>query len=380
MKTLHITPAFYPATHWGGPISSLYGLCNGLAGMPGINLKVLTTDTSGPKRSDTVKVDNFPTLFPGPYQVFFCRRWWGASFSPGMLCRMWSMIRWADIVHLTAVYSPPTIPALFICRLLRKPVIWSPRGSLQRWQNSTRPRLKKIWELICNALVSRRRCVLHVTSREEGSDSAARIPNASLIVIPNGVDIPELLPSRVWLPEGKLRLLYLGRLHPIKGLENLLHAMKQVQNTCILTICGRGDDAYAETLQNLIDGLEIGGCVRLEGHVGSYAKQEAFRKADVCVLPSHSENFGMVVAESLAHGVPVIASKGTPWKDIEKHGCGLWVDNSPPQLAHAIEQMTSFPLGAMGSRGRNWMKESYCWEKSAIAMFHAYGRLASADL
>lgn len=377
MKVLYVTPAFYPATYWGGPIYSVYGLCNALAKTQNISLRVLTTDSAGPRPSDRVKVSGFPMLYKSGYEVYFCSRWWAASVSPSMILRLWSMIRSADVVHLTAVYSPPTIPTLLICRVLSKAVVWSPRGSLQRWERATRPLVKKVYEWICNALVSRG-CILHVTSTEEAINSSPRIPKAKVVVISNGVDIPEALPGRSWLPDGKLRLLYIGRLHPIKGIENLFQAIKQLNDeSVLLTVCGDGDSAYSRSLKTLIIRLGLDDRVTFNGHVDGLKKEQAFMLADVCVVPSFTENFGMVVAEALAHGVPVIASKGTPWKDIEKHGCGLWTENSPDQFAQAIRQMKTAPLCVMGARGRNWMKDSYSWDKFASEMFLAYRHVAS---
>jgi glycosyltransferase involved in cell wall biosynthesis len=83
----------------------------------------------------------------------------------------------------------------------------------------------------------------------------------------------------------------------------------------------------------------------------------------------------MVVAEALAHGVPVIASKGTPWSGVEAHGCGLWVENDPAALAAAIERMSRMPLGEMGERGHRWMEEEFTWETVAREMLRLYGKL-----
>lgn len=373
MKVLHIIPAYYPATYWGGPIYSVYGLCNALATMPGVMLKVLTTDSAGPRRSDSVKVTGYPMLYPGGYEVFFCRRWWGHSLSPGLVFHLWPMIRWADVVHLTAVYSPPTIPALLICHLLGKPIVWSPRGALQRWERATKVLAKRAWEEICNALISRNSCVMHVTSKQEAVDSEARIPKARTEIIPNGVDIPEALPAREWLPCGRLRLLYLGRLHPIKGIDNLLRGLKLLEDeTVALEICGSGDAAYSRCLQELAHQLGLEKCVSFRGHVDGKDKLHAFMQADLCIVPSFTENFGMVVAEALAHAVPVIASQGTPWAEVEARDCGLWVNNSPESLAEAIGCIRNKTLPEMGMRGRDWMKEEFGWAAIAGKMFGIY--------
>jgi glycosyltransferase involved in cell wall biosynthesis len=105
------------------------------------------------------------------------------------------------------------------------------------------------------------------------------------------------------------------------------------------------------------------------------AKTNAFNSADICVAPSHSENFCMVVAEALAHRVPVIASTGTPWQGLEEHGCGLWVDNTPASLAAAVQTLRARPMGEMGSRGRAWMIRDFSWDSVAREMRDLYGRL-----
>ena len=312
-------------------------------------------------------------LYPGGYEAFFCRRLWAASVSPGMLLRLWPMIRWADVVHLTAVYSPPTIPALLICRLLGKPIVWSPRGALQRWEGTTKPLAKRAWEGICNALISDNSCIMHVTSKQEAIDSQARIPKARAEIIPNGVEIPDALPAREWLPCGRLRLLYMGRLHPIKGIDNLLRALKLLEDeSIVLEICGNGDAAYLLGLQEIVHQLGLKRCVSFRGHVDGKDKLNAFMQADVCVVPSFTENFGMVVAEALAYAVPVIASQGTPWAEVEARDCGLWVNNSPESLVAGIESIRHKTLPEMGMRGRDWMKEEFSWAAIAGKMVVIY--------
>jgi len=376
MKVLHITPTYYPATYWGGPIYSVYGLCNAVAKMPGVVLKVLTTDASSPRRSDSVATAGFPALYPGGYEVFFSRRWCGASFSPGMLLRLWPMIRWADVVHLTAVYSPSTIPTLLLCRLLGKPMVWSPRGALQRWEGTTKPIAKGGWERICNALISPKNCILHVTSEQEGLESHARISNAAVTIVPNGVDFPEALPPREWLPGGILRLLYIGRLHAKKGIENLLWALTHLgKETVSLAIYGTGEEAYLLQLRDLVRRIGLQAWVTFQGHIDGDRKLDAFMQADVCMVPSFTENFGMVVAESLAHAVPVIASQGTPWGEMEKRSCGFWVENKPAVLADAIRRIRTKDLQALGETGRNWMRISYSWNSIAQRMLNVYEEL-----
>jgi glycosyltransferase involved in cell wall biosynthesis len=116
------------------------------------------------------------------------------------------------------------------------------------------------------------------------------------------------------------------------------------------------------------------------GHVQEEMKNTCFAEADVCVVPSYSENFGMVVLESLAHGVPVIASKGSPWSRIEEKGCGFWVDNTPEILADAVMRIRRHDLQAMGQSGVRWVKEQFSWQLIAQDMHELYRQLISVSI
>jgi glycosyltransferase involved in cell wall biosynthesis len=381
MKILHITPSCYPATYWGGPIFTAYALNSALAKMSGITLRILTTDTAGPKLAQRLDHSLLADLYPNQ-EVIMAPRIAGASVSIEMLWRLPSLVRWADVIHLTAIYSFPTIPALLVCRMLRKPVVWSPHGAVQdahEWPGSRRRGLKRVWEILCNVLIAPGKIVTHVISERERAPTQARIPKAKAVIVSNGVDIPNAIPERSWMPEGKLRLLYLGRLSPKKGIENLLHAMALLNDrTVVLSIYGTGDNAYIESLLGLADKLELlNKNVFFVGHVDGEKKEQTFFQSDVCIVPSYTECFCMVIAEALAHGIPVIASHGTPWADVEKNQCGLWVENEPKSLTEAIMQIRSMKLSEMGMRGRNWIIRDFSWNTVAKEMMGIYRSLAN---
>src|SRR5205823_1625027 len=138
-----------------------------------------------------------------------------------------------------------------------------------------------------------------------------------------------------------------GRLHPIKGIENLLNAMSLLEDDVRLSICGEGEADYERRLRTMVAELRIESRVTFQGRVDGDAKERQFREADLCIVPSFKENFCMVVAESLAREVPVIASKGTPWKQLDTRGCGICADNDGGELAAAIMQARNMPLREM---------------------------------
>jgi glycosyltransferase involved in cell wall biosynthesis len=378
MKVLHVSPSFYPAHVYGGTISSGYGLCRSLS-RTGCEVRILTTDTNGIGRS--LDVNTREETIVGGLRVRYCRKFFRHSVSAALIRELPAYVQWADIVHLTAVYSFPTFPTLAAARIFNKPVVWSPRGALQRWDGSSKIALKRVWESMAYKIAGRRLLTLHLTSAEEAQQSLRRFPQLRAVVIPNGVDIASS--SRRELHGGDLRLLYIGRLHPIKGVEALLHACSRVGKNSPsfrLRIAGAGTPSYLASLKTMVDDLGLHEQIEFVGDVRGEKKEALFDDSDLVVVPSHVENFAMVVAESLAHGLPVIASKGTPWHDLETHGCGLWVENQPESLAAAICRMREMPLAEMGERGRQWMREHYSWDRVSTQMVQLYQECIEAQM
>jgi glycosyltransferase involved in cell wall biosynthesis len=282
-------------------------------------------------------------------------------------------MRWADVVHLHAAYSFPTIPTLLAARMQKRPLVWTPHGALQRWSGSRRVGFKSVWEKVCIA-VAPHELTLHLTSQDEAAETRARFPRASIELIPNGVEIPDTLYRD---PRGaQLRLGFVGRLDPKKGIENLLAACRILKErsgpSFSLAIAGSGSADYEAALRREIDRLELSNEVTMLGDIRGEEKQRMFERTDVVVAPSFTENFAIVVAEALAHGAAVIASTGTPWKDVERVGCGLWVVNDPASLADAITKINTMPIAQMGDRGRRWMAADFSWEKCATGMIALY--------
>jgi glycosyltransferase involved in cell wall biosynthesis len=375
VKVLHVIPSFYPAHCYGGPVQSTFHLCRKLAEI-GCDVRVLTTNANGPASVLDVPTDREVEVAPG-VRALYARRL-RSDLSLAMLAKLPSMVRWADVVHLTSVYSMPVIPTMLTARIMRKPMVWSPRGSLQRWSGSTRVGLKDAWDAVCR-MVQPRNTVLHVTAADEAEESLARYPKMQTAVIPNGVDVPANLDRKAG--SGALRLVFLGRLHPKKGIENLLEAAALLRDVdWTLAIAGTGDPDYTEAIRRRIADLGIGGRASMVGEVVGEEKKRFLENADLAVFPSFTENFGLVIAEALAHGVPVIASKATPWADLETRRCGLWVDNDPATVADAIRRMTGMPMREMGARGREWMLADYSWDRAATSTAAVYSRLTGSTI
>jgi glycosyltransferase involved in cell wall biosynthesis len=177
---------------------------------------------------------------------------------------------------------------------------------------------------------------------------------------------------------GELRMLFIGRLDPKKGIEALLKACSLIDpaHSWRLAIAGWGAPVYVSQLKEQIHALGLSGRVEMLGAVVSKEKKELFECSDIALVPSYTENFAMVAAEALAHGVPVIASKGTPWSRLEEMKCGLWVNNDPESLASAIRDISTMPLRDMGQRGREWMQSEFSWRSVTNQMLALYDECA----
>jgi len=373
-------PAFYPAHVYGGPIETVLQLCRRLVDTGDCEVRVLTTNANGAQSVLDVETGR-DVLFNEGFTVRYCRRLMANSISGELMAQMWSYVRWADLVHVTAVYSFPTLPSLLACKVLGKPVVLSPRGALRRWERSPRIVAKTIYEHAVRRLLPKR-FVLHASSEDEARDSQERLPGIEVAVVPNGVEIPVGVSS---VPRnGTLRLLYLGRLDPIKGIENLVEACAQLSGRTDqawrLTLAGAGEERYVQSLRALIDRRGLSDRVDMAGQVVGNAKRALFEHADVVVAPSFRESFGMSIVEALAHGVPVIAGRGTPWRRLEEMQCGLWVENDPENLAKAIERINTMPLCKMGQCGQEWMKKDFDWFTVAEKMARVYRALLARSL
>lgn len=379
VKVLHVSPSFYPAHVYGGPVQSVYHLCRNLP-QHGCEVRILTTNANGSDGILDIETGRESEISRA-VSIVYCKRLLRHSVSAELVRMLPSRVRWADVVHLTGVYSFPTWPTFLTCKVFGKPLVWSPRGALQRWSGSTRLGQKAMWERVCRATAPRT-LMLHVTSAEEGRESQLPFPQCPAVVVQNGVEMPPVV-EHVHDPR-ELRLLYLGRLHPKKGIERLLQALALLQRAhgrrCSLTIAGSGETGYVRSISDQVAGLRLVERVRFVGEAVGQAKRELLLSSDVLVLPSHTENFGQVVVEALAYGLPVIASTSTPWRELVERGCGLWVDNEPNTLARTIDAISRMPLRQMGARGRKWMESEFSWERRGREMADLYSSLIKSSL
>lgn len=262
-------------------------------------------------------------------------------------------LKTADIVHLTSIFYPPSWIIATVALIKKKKIVWSPRGELdeQALIYSTWKKKPVLWA-IKNFMLSK--ILFHTTSPEETNYTKFVFGNdINLIEIPNFLTIPEKEEKNT----DEKYFLYIGRVHPKKAIENLIIALSEskafLNSDCILKIAGDCNSDYGEMLKNLVMSLNLSEKVMFLGHIESKAKQILYANAYFTFMPSHTENFGNVVIESLAQGTPVVASKGTPWEILEKKEAGFWVNNSSESLSKIINHILSLDNLAYNSLKQN---------------------------
>lgn len=281
-----------------------------------------------------------------------------------------------DLVHVHGLWLAMPNIATDVAVRRGIPVVTSPRGMASPVAMKRRVIAKQVaWYAVQRRALERSAC-LHATSEkecEELRDRGLRVPVA---VVPNAVDIPEENSADARSSERPV-LLYLGRIWPGKGLEDLLSAWAGLGPDSMgwnLEIAGPIDSRYSEGLVARVNASGIVN-IRFPGRVVGEHKTSCFRRASLFVLPSRSESFGQSVAEALAHSLPVVVSAGTPWKDVVARRCGWYHEQGAEALRASLQSALACEaaeLRRMGARGRDWMSEEFSWPAVAREMIEVY--------
>ncbi len=240
-------------------------------------------------------------------------------------------------------------------------IVLTPHGMLEPWIVHRHYLTRKLPALMLYQRRALQRCDLLVaTSESESLHLQDYVPNNRIRLVSNGINVRDILFKTEY--RAPRRLLFMSRIHPKKGLEMLFSAMNKVSTTLSLIIAGDGEPGYIATLKRQVEDLRLSERVSFAGAVYGEEKWKLIRQADVVVLPSYSENYGLIVAESLASGVPVLTTTGTPWQSVAKCGCGWWVAPTVSAITQALQNVeiqTPDTLRLMGINARK-LAETDC--------------------
>lgn len=303
------------------------------------------------------------------------------GMSPSMFKGLADAAQHIDIVHNHGLWLMPNIYASLAAKRHNRNLIISPHGMLSPWAlGYSRFKKRAMWYAAQKWAINAANC-LHATADIEYKELRELGLSAPVAIIPNGVDLPRLSPNLVYRP--RRQLLFLARIHEIKGVDILLRAWSRLESLFIdwdLCVTGPDNGGYLEKMKMLAYELRLKR-VRFTGPVLGTDKSTLFFSSDLYVLPTHSENFGLTVAEALAHGLPAITTKGAPWQGLVEKGCGWWIDIEEDALVQALkEAMNTDPdkLLGMGKTGKEWIKNEFSWQSVGERMHITYEWLISS--
>ena len=363
MKILHSIPSVLRTS--AGPSYSVLRLCDYLALNNDVSL-ISSDEVSEKFKHDFIKT--FPTIL-GLKKL-------GVSLK---------MQKWIannlknhnfDIVHSHSLWMMQNIYPSWESKKNRIPVVISPRGTLSPEAFKSGSIVKSLFWPLIQKPVLRDSTIFHATSNQEKNDIRELGFKQPIAVVPNGIDLPEI--KKIKKDNKPLKkLLFLGRIHPIKGIHNLLIAWKEIQNihqNWTLEIVGPDNYNYLSELNRIAKKLQLKRVV-FSKEIHGEEKNMKYQSADLFILPSHSENFGVSVAEALSNGIPCVVSKGAPWKILDEKKAGWWIDNSVEMLTKnliSILSMSTSELESMGLNGRDLVSEDFNWNKVSAMMTEVY--------
>lgn len=370
MKVLHTIPGLNPNS--GGPSTCTYYLLKGLNDL-GIKADVLTLSSLENEKElgydsfiKQVKNDAFsPLLYSSNIRQYLREN------------------KDYDLYHANAIWNLPSHETRLIAKRQNKPFVLAPHGMLypQALQISS-------WK---------KKLALPLFQRKdlEMADCLQATCEAELIHMRNfGLKNPvAIIPNCLYMPvipvirqqENAIRrFAFVGRIHRIKNIDLLLQAwikLGEKTKEAELLIVGDGDPVYKQELEQIAERSSFNN-IRFLGFVCGEKLQNIVASLDFQVLPSKSENFGMVVPEALIHGVPVIASKGTPWKELESKHCGWWIDSTVSILAQTLERaihLNEDSRRMMGKNGHQLVLENYLMDKVSLKMKQLYESILAGN-
>jgi glycosyltransferase involved in cell wall biosynthesis len=394
MRLLQIIPSI--ALVYGGPSQMVRGFAQSLAAA-GAEVTILTTNANGDAGQAPLDVPLGVPIAEANYTVryFACSPWRRYKFSLGLLGWLYRHAPEYDLAHIHALFSPLSTAAATVARRRGLPYVLRPLGTLDPADLQKKRRLKQLYGQLFEATNLAGAAALHFTSPIEAAVSHRFGAATTDWIIPLGVAAPpavaeadrQCLLAQWGIPRDRPLVLYLSRLDPKKGLDLLLPALEQLASQGLafhLVLAGGNpqDPGYEKAVGDRIRASVLAPCTTLTGFVTGPAKAALLQSADLFVLPSYYENFGIAVAEAMAAGVPVVVSKGVyTWPDIAASGSGWVCELTVASVAAAIAEALSHPdqRQRRGQQAQRYAGEHYAWDAIAQTTLAAYRRALAAE-
>jgi glycosyltransferase involved in cell wall biosynthesis len=388
MKILHVIANLAP--RYGGPSQACWEMARAVARL-GHEVSIYTTNQDGPGElpvpvdrpvwREGVEIRYFPIQTP---------RFWGTSLPLARALRR--QIPAFDLVHLHSLYLFHNLVTGHWCRRYQVPYIVRPHGTLDPYIYRRHRGRKLLMELLFERRNLRGAAALHFTTAEEQELAAPHTCGTPGLVVPLGLNweeyevMPEPWQFRARYPEigDQPLILFFGRINFKKGLDILARAFGEVARMradARLVIAGPDNEGWGERVRAWLAAAGVLDRTTFTGMLLGPEKLAVLKDADLFVLPSYSENFGLAVIEALAAGLPVIISdKVNIWREVESAGAGAVIPCDPQALANAILELLSQPEAAahMGRQGRSLVQARFTWPGVARSLAEAYARILDA--
>lgn len=300
-----------------------------------------------------------------------------------------------DIVHLHGLWNLGLHRCAVICRRCHIPYVIAPRGMLEPWSLKQKWLKKRIARWLYQNRDLKCAAALHATAESEAEQFRRLGFKNPVIISPNGVNVPNIdfdkkqssleleLQTRTDKPK---RALFVSRMHPKKGVLELVEAWNKIRPKdwkceLVYTVSGEFEKEYESKVKACVNELGLQDQFIFTGALNDDEKWKAYARADLFVLPTYSENFGIVVAEALWACVPIITTKGTPWSEIESWKCGWWIDIGVEPLVKALEEamsLTDNERHEMGTAGHRLVEIKYTWGAVVKNMVAGYDVITSS--
>lgn len=368
VAVLHVVAGLHPNA--GGPSQTVVRLTDALAGQTGIRIMLLSQSLGAapvvPSRNPAVS-----RLVPTTGSRIALQL--GLPLRRSLVSK--ARVATPDLLHSHGLWTAANHWTARLARRASIPLIIQPRGMLEPWALAYRSWKKRLALLLYQRPDLASAVLLVATAEQEAENFRSLGLRQPIAIIPNGVDLPEWR-DQPYPKSSPRTILFLSRIHPVKGLLNLVQAWRIVRPAdWRIIIAGPDEGGHQRVVESAIQQAGLQDIFVFAGAVYGDEKEALYRSAEVFVLPTYTENFGLVVAEALAFGIPVITTKGAPWQGLHIHGCGWWIDIGVEPLAAGLREATNLPpdtLRDMGRRGRAFVEQNFGWAGIAAQMLSVY--------
>lgn len=381
MRVLHVITGLWKDT--GGPSEVVPAICTAMVdARVDVTLATLAGDSAqsvDDAAAHGVRVLKFAPTFR--HTIWYSRE---------LHRRIQHLASQHDVVHIHGIWQFPDWAAAAAARTVGVPYVITPHGSLQPARLRKSSLKKRVSAVLADRAMLNQASCLHATARDEAEAFRLYGYRGPIAMIPNGItpagrvepalaamhdaafrrDFPET--------QGRRLLLFLSRIEPIKGVTTLARAWAECARQFPdwhLVVVGPDERSH---LKEVLAVLRDGGVLdrtTITGPLYGDRKTAAYMASELFVLPTISENFGLVIGEALSHRLPVITTTGAPWPGIVEHGCGWWIDPSQHALVDTLREalpLTRAELAARGDRGAVWIARDFTWEAESRLLLQTY--------